>query len=347
MSYVSKDFDLLIALCEVEAENFRTMFRGLEKEKGKALEKLRAEHIVTNSPAYKKAENELEAEYEKKIADLRRETAETLDVAIENAREAELIRVMNVNETILSRIRAIADIPMSKTELTALMEKYDSNNNYWASRLFLEIAEKNGISSDDIIEASYDTKMNVIDQVAFQANRVINYFPDDRREQNDSAEIRHGYLTTITLPVLREAFYGTANVVSDNNALMRFEAKLKAKNTDFEKGVVIGEFLRNTKGDKRDEALYSIALNKTVSDLAAKLSGYGVEIAEFRTGKAAKYSDAKTAMERLNKTENEERKKEIISENSGNEFFEAMLSKQQKKDKKLQDMLAVVEKTEN
>ena len=339
---MSNKFDFLIATCNIEAGRFRNEYRALEAEKKKALEEMQ-KNFIPNSPGYKKRNEEIEAEFTAKVSELRRETAGIITDALEDVREAELARVANVNETQMAKIRAVADIPMTKTELVALIEKYNAGGNYWCNRLLMEIAEKNAIDTSDVIEPTFDIKMNVLDQIAYQADRLINYFPDERNEQKDSAEIRHGYLTDFVFSSLNEAFYGGTNSVVDNNALMRFEARLKATDTEIGKAVIIGEYLRNAKGDKRAEALFSIAINTNISDRAAQLSGYGSEIAEFRNGKAVKYSDAKKAIETLKKTKNEEKKQEIIEKNSGNQFFVTFLNKQKKEDKTLDAMIGNVE----
>lgn len=342
MNHENEKFDYLIALCHVEGGSFRNTYRELEKAKKEELQDMQ-KNFIKNSPGYKAKEEQIETEFAKKVADLRRETSETLKNAIEAVRDAEMARVMNVQEASLAKIRAVADIPMTKAELSALMEKYNINNNYWSARLFMEIAEKNAIDTSDMFEPTYDVKMSVLDQLAYQADRLINYYPDDRHWESDGAEIRHGYLTSITLPALSEAFYGSTNIVSDNSALVRFEAKLKTKNTDFEKGVVIGEYLRNARGDKRNEALFSIAMNNDISERAAQLSGYASEISAFKTGKAEMYLNAKKAMESLSGTDSEERKQEIIESNSSNEFFLSFLGKKRKAEKVQNDMAGVTE----
>ncbi len=65
---------------------------------------------------------------------------------------------------------------MTALELKAFSDKINAKGDYWASRALSDIAEQNGIDSAEIgLKSTYDTKMNILDQLTDQLNRVFKY----------------------------------------------------------------------------------------------------------------------------------------------------------------------------
>ncbi len=106
------------------------------------------------------------------LTKLKVEAADRALQDIETLREQELMGVQTVNEPLLAKIRAIANIPMTSLELKAFAAKIGAKGDYWANRALSDIAEQNGIDSAEIgLESTYDTKMNILDQLTDQLNK--------------------------------------------------------------------------------------------------------------------------------------------------------------------------------
>ena len=118
------------------------------------------------------------------LARLRVETADRALKDVEELRQQELQRVQTVNEPLIAKIRAIANIPMTTAELKAFTDKINARGDYWAGRMLADIAERNGIEAAEIgIESTLDIKMSVLDQLADQLNRILKYYGTNDPEE--------------------------------------------------------------------------------------------------------------------------------------------------------------------
>lgn len=248
---------------------------------------------------------------------------------VEALRNQELERVQTVNEPLLAKVRAIADIPMTTLELKAFSAKIGARGDYWASRALADVAEKNGIDSAEIgIESTYDTKMSILDQLTDQLNSIFKYY--GTKDPVERPKVNYLYLSDDIIERAKQIYGGKISKLSDSQKADRAYFTVRAQPTDIGKGVAIANVLRNAKGEVRNLILCRLAEDRTVSSMAAEFSGRMEEIESFRNGLAAEYRTAERALQNIRNTKD----KAIIEQTAAgleeNTFFGDMYAKEQK-----------------
>ena len=263
------------------------------------------------------------------LTKLKVETADQALQDVEALRNQELERVQTVNEPLLAKVRAIADIPMTTLELKAFTAKIGTKNDYWASRALADVAEKNGIDSAEIgIESTYDTKMSILDQLTDQLNRIFKYY--GTKDFVERPKVNYLYLSDKIIERARQMYNGKISKLSDSQKADKAYFTVLTQHTDIGKGVAIANILRNAKGEVKNLILCRLAEDRTISSMAAEFSGRMEEIESFRNGLAAEYRAAERALQNIRNTKD----KTIIEQTAAgleeNTFFGDMYAKEQK-----------------
>ena len=204
---------------------------------------------------------------------------------VEALREQELLRVQTINEPLLAKIRAIANIPMTTAELKAFTDKINARGDYWAGRMLADIAERNGIEAAEIgIESTLDTKMSVLDQLADQLNRILKLYGTNNPEERINTN--YVYLNDTILERAKQMYGGKVGKLSDSQKADKAYFTVRTQQTDIQQGIAISNVLRNAKGETRNLILCRLAEDNSISNMAAEFSGHLDEIADFKNGKA-------------------------------------------------------------
>lgn len=246
---------------------------------------------------------------------------------VEELRQQELFRVQTVNEPLLAKVRAIADVPMTMLELKAFAAKIGAKGDYWASRMLADIAEKNGIDSTEIgIESTYDTKMSILDQLTDQLNSIFKHYGTN--DPTERPKVNYLYLSDEICERAKQMYGGKIGRLSDTQKADKAYLTIMTQHTDIQKGIAISNVLRNAKGDVKNLILCRLAEDRNISEMAAEFSGHMNEISEFKNGKAAEYRLAEKALQNIRKVKDRAAIENIATEYSDNEFFGEMFKKE-------------------
>ena len=333
------DIGFVCGVLEIEAEVYKRNYDEAVEKKKKDIEVVQ-KTFIPNTPKYKSEMEAVEQEFSKTISQLQKDFATTGANAIRELRDLEMQRVQTVDETKLSKIKVIKDIPLTKLELEALVQKFGIKGDYWSSRLIQTIADNNGIS-DFEIESSFDTKMSVLNQLEQQMDKIIRYYPSDIYSK-EGALVRHGYLTERILQNAKDIYGGKMRYESDEKLEERAYLAILSKHGDVERGFAIQNALRNAKGEVRNLLLCRLAKavkNKRISDFAVELSGNKEEIEDFKNRKARAYIHARDEVERIMKATKKETIDRILEINSENEFMPQVVEKAKKKSERLRELM--------
>ena len=263
------------------------------------------------------------------LTKLKVEAADRTLQDVEVLRQQELERVQTVNEPLLAKIRAIADIPMTALELKAFSAKIGAKGDYWASRALSDVAERNGIDSAEVgLESTYDIKMNILDQLVAQLNSVFKYY--GTKDRMERPKVNYLYLSDRIIERARQMYGGKVSKLSDTQKADRAYFAVRTQQTDIQKGVAIANVLRNAKGEVRNMILCRLAEDRTISSMAAEFSGRMEEIESFRNGLAAEYRRAEKAIENIRKMKDKTVIEQKVAELEENTFFRDMYAKEQK-----------------
>lgn len=318
------------------AIDYKENYKGLLKEKEDKLKYIK-DNNIPNSDSYKKGMAEAENTFNEKVKLARQESIRLCSEYAEELRDYERTRVLKVNETKLAKIRAIQDMALSEDEIVAFAEHYDVYEDYWASRLLTEIAQKNGVDGfNGAMESNYSVKLGIINELTNQLREIIEKYPSIDKEEQLRLE-----RVNLTEPVLERAYMkyeGRVMAQDSKVAADKAWSALLSKPTDIERGVYLGNLLKNSKGEMREEILAKSKMQagKTIRHDAILFSGYDEEIMSFNTDD---YFKSKEVVEQIIDTKDENKRKEIISIYNGNEFLARQLQRasQKNNDSSLQD----------
>lgn len=320
--------DIITAIMKYEAEQYKKGYDEAIKTKKEA-EKTLNENFKKGTDFYKKQKEAINTDFEETIGKLKVTAAERGLKDVKDLREQEKKRIQNIDETLLAKIRAVSDIPMTQSELTALADKLGTKDNYWASRMLSNIAEKNGIDFfDRALEPSYDTKMSVLDQLVDQFDNIISKYPADKW---DGGKVNHLYLSDRVIANAKAIYGGKITTASDEQIADKAYWTVRGQGTQIEKGIAISNVLRNAKGETRNLLLCKLAEDNTIQEMAYKLSGYSEEINSFKYGKAKEYRKAQRIMNDITNITDREVVQNILTENVENNFLSGLVEQETKK----------------
>lgn len=263
------------------------------------------------------------------LTKLKVEAADRALQDVELLRQQEVERVQTVNEPLLAKIQAIADIPVTTLELKAFSAKIGAKGDYWANRMLACACEKWGVDATEIgLEPTFDTKMNILDQLTDQLNSIFKYYGTN--DTPERTKVKYLYLSDEIIERARRMYGGKISKLSDTQKADRAYFTVRIQPTDIGKGVAIANVLRNAKGDVRNMILCRLAEDKGISEMAAEFSGRLEEIASFKNGLAREYREAEKAMENIRILKDKTVIEQTAAGMEENTFFGDMYAKEQK-----------------
>lgn len=320
-----------------EADEYKKRYDEIQRTKERELKEANDNYKPGSKMLIERTE-QIKNACDSALTRLKVEAADRALQDVETLREQELFRVQTVNEPLLAKIRAIANIPMTALELKAFAAKIGAKGDYWASRALSDIAEQNGIDPEEIgIESTYDTKMSVLDQLTDQLNRIFKYYGTNDPEERP--KVNHMYLNDIIIERAKQMYGGKVGRLSDSQKADKAYFTVRTQFTDIQKGIAISNVLRNAKGEVRNMLLCRLAEDNTISNMAAEFSGHYDEIASFKNGKAAEYREAERAMQNIRKVKDKTVIEQTAAGMEDNTFFGDMFAKEQKQNADLYETL--------
>lgn len=320
-----------------EAEEYKKRYDEIQRTKERELKEAKENYKEGSKMLIERTE-QIKNACDSTLTRLKVEAADRALQDVEALREQELFRVQTVNEPLLAKIRAIANIPMTSLELKAFSAKIGAKGDYWASRALSDIAEQNGIDPEEIgIESTYDTKMSVLDQLTDQLNRIFKYYGTNDLEERP--KVNYLYLSDEIVERAKQMYGGKVGRLSDSQKADKAYFTVRTQFTDIQRGIAISNVLRNAKGEVRNMLLCRLAEDNSISSMAAEFSGHYDEIASFKNGKAAEYRSAEKAMQDIRKIKDKTVIEQKAAELEDNTFFRDMFAKEQKQNADLYETL--------
>lgn len=330
-------FDVVASELRWEAANYREQYDSIMDTRNREIKDLERDYNPT-SPKYNERKERINNACDSAITKLRVQASERSMADLEELRRQEIERVQTINESLLTKIRAIADIPMTTAELKAFSDKINAKSDYWASRAIADIAERNGIDASELgIETTLDTKLNVLDQMEQQLDKILKLY--GTKDIDEKAYVRFLYLNDNVIENAKQIYGGKVGKLSDSQKADKAYVNIKAQVTDIAKGISISNALRNARGEVKNYLLCRLAEDNSISSMAAEFSGHFKEIEEFKNGKAHEYRKAERAIENIRKTKDVTAIKQTAEEYSDNEFFSDMFIREQKQNEALSGLL--------
>ena len=288
-----------------------------------------------NSKAYAEAVENAKKEKESKIAEAKGYYAKDIIKLAQEIKEDEEAEMFRIEKTGLEYIQAVSQLPLTTRELQALNEKYGIAN-YWNSRAIAELCEKNGVDASTIgIRPSFDTRIDIIDEVVAGFIDYLEIASQGQKNRPSTAEEIKA-IASVSKEVLDrsvEMYSGSSLESNAENVVSKAMLNMKMQRTDVEKGIMLGNILRNNKKnpDILNKLLCEFSLDSTISETASQLSGFDEEIQSFKNGKAKQYKEAERTLRDIKEMTNEAAIEERIEYFKDNQFFMDMVKSEARK----------------
>ena len=320
-----------------EAEEYKKRYDEIQRTREKELKEANDNYKPGSKMLIERTEH-IKSACDSSLTRLKVEAADRALQDVEALREQELLRVQTVNEPLLAKIRAIANIPMTSLELKAFAAKIGAKGDYWANRALSDIAEQNGIDSTEIgLESTYDTKMSILDQLTDQLNRIFKYYGTD--DEVERPKVNYVYLNDTIIERAKQMYGGKVGKLSDSQKADKAYFTIRTQQTDIQKGIAISNVLRNAKGEVKNMILCRLAEDNSVSSMAAEFSGHFEEISSFKNGKAAEYRAAEKALQNIRKVKDRTVIEQTAAGMEENSFFGDMFENEKKHNEVLRETL--------
>ncbi len=318
----------LTSLLQAIKIDYAEQYKVAMAERDKALKEVEA-NFKPDAPFYKARIKEINEAFDKTIADKRIESMDSAMTYIIDIRETEIEKAKKIDTAALEKILALKDIPLSKSEILAIKDRYGAKD-YYSGRMLAVIAEKNGIELSEVgIEAPLDTKLGVLSALEKQMDIVIRDWSPDAKEtdKREKHVIAIAALGEETLRTFEQRWTNDYSDGSDSDVANKAYLRIKAAESQSEKAILISNALRNAKGEARNLLLYKLALDSdsNISEYAFGLSGHSEEIAEWKSGKAESYASAVKLVEDIAPIRDLSVVMQRIEEHSDNPFLDSML----------------------
>lgn len=311
-----------------EADEYRKKYDVIQETRKREAKEAREKYKPGSKFLSDKLE-EIESTCDSTLARLKIESANRVMEDVENLRQWEALRVQKIDESLLAKVHAIENIPMSSIELKTFFSKINTKNDYWCNRAIYNLCSKWGIDTAEVgLEPSLGAKMDILNGLVFQFNEILkNYGSIDRI---DRQKTRFLYLSDEIVARSIQTYNGKIGRENTEQAANKAYITIAAQVTDIEKAVVISNILRNSKPEMKNEILCKLSLDNNISDMTLELSGYAEEVYEFKNGKAEEYAQAKKTVESIRKMKDKTVIEQTAAGLEENTFFRDMYAKEQK-----------------
>lgn len=328
--------DLLFASRVDYKEQYR---KAVDERKAKLKEA--TDNFKENSPFLRSRKEQIQKEFDSRIAELRNAEIESVVPAFDALRKAELKRVTEIDTAAMNRINAVANIPMTAEELRVLGGQYNPGTNYWVNRAIASIAEKNGISPAEIgVEPSLDTKLEILKGLEEQFDMMIQSWNPEGKMSNAKFEAALG---DATLEYAVNRFTnGAMEKKKGRQSLQIALARILTETSESTRAVLIQNTMRNLSAENREELLYNLVEGKgkgKVSEFAWQMAGLETEYNEWSGGKAREYSSAKKAIADIKVMKDKQIIRSKVQEYAGNEFFGRFLEAEAKENPNIREAI--------
>ncbi len=299
------------------------------------------DNFKENSPFLRSRKEQIQKEFDSRIAELRNAEISSIVPAFDALRKAELKRVTEIDTVAMNRINAVANIPMTAEEIKALGGQYNPGTNYWVNRAIASIAEKNGVSPAEIgVEPSLDTKLDILKGLETQFDMMIQQWNPESKTSNARFDAALGDATLED--AVNRYTNGAMEKKKGRQTLEIALARILTETSESARAVLIQNTMRNLSAENREELLYNLVEGRgknKVSEFAWQMAGLETEYNEWNGGKAREYSSAQQAIADIRGMRDKQAIKLKATEYAGNEFFGRFLEAEAKENPNIREAI--------
>lgn len=313
----------VIDILTVARDNFKSKYGVAKKQYEEAVKSIKHD-FKAGTPRYTE-----ELENAKKRFDgiVEKESQEVKSFAknnIDELRESEMLKVRMIDTNAMEKLSAVANLPLTASEISILQNRFAPNGEYWATRMIADMAEKNGLKPSQFLHsATLDTKLNVLQQLEEQVDNLTKEYNGEVRYQTE-------VLLADAVLARAERIYTNGYLDSnmeDEQIARRAFVQLKGKSVA-EQGIGLQNILNNTTEETKRALFFEIANNTSgimIEESALRWSGYADEFEAYQKNEHSEYKQAKNALNQIVVADSKEAVEAVALSMSENAYFSKML----------------------
>lgn len=276
-----------------------------------------------NTPRYNEEMSNAKKKFEANVQQTREEIKPFVTEQINDLREDELFKVRQINTVAMEKLSVISHLPLSAAELSVLQNCYAPNDEYWATKMIADLAEKNGLKPTQFLRtASLDTKLNVLQQLEEQLDKLMADY---------DGTVRYSTLVLLHDATLMRAerTYNNGFAFSDmedSQIARRLFLQLKGKSIA-EQSIGLQNIMNNATPEIKRALFYEMENNTgIIEDDALRWAGLADEFESYQKNEHKAYTEAKKGIEKVLSATSKEEIEQIAKEWDENTYFKKMLS---------------------
>ena len=313
----------VIDILTVARDNFKNRYNKAQKEYEKEVEGIKRD-FNAGTARYNEELQRAKNRFDEKIEKERQEIKSFTSVNINELREDEMAKVRVIDTVAMEKLSAVADLPLTATEISILQNRFAPNGEYWATRMIADMAEKNGLKPTQFLQsATFDTKMNVLQQLEQQVDELAKEYNGDVRYQTEVL------LADSVLARAERIFTnGYMSTSLENEQLARrVFVSLRGKSV-IEQGIGLQNIFNNITEDTKRALFFEIANNPSgmnIDENALRWAGYAEEFEAYKKNVHSEYQAAKKALNKVVVADSKETVEQIALSMGENTYFKNML----------------------
>lgn len=309
----------IMAVCR---DNYKTKYKTFKKEFEERVKKIRDDY----NPKSELLKEELQKAETKFNDDIQKLQIDVRGFAVKNInelRDEELQRVQQIDTNSMAKLSAVADLPLTASEISVLQARFAPNDEYWAMRKIANMAEKNGLNPSQFNNSSsLDTRLGVIGQLESQLSELM---------ENYNGEVKYGTEVLLCDSVLLRAervYTAGWNVeMEDEQVARRAFLQLKGKSM-VEQGIALSNIFNSTTEETKRALFFEMANNsQIISEESIKWAGLYDEFEAYKNNEHDKYTEARKAIEQTLTANSKEDVGAYYQSNADNKFYTNMIEK--------------------
>lgn len=306
----------------VARDSYKTQYDAFKKAYETEVKQIKQD-FKSGTPRYNEELESAKFAFDDNVGRLRKEAKDFTTEHFEELRESELAKVRRIDTDALNRLSAVANLPLSAAELSTLQAKFAPHNEYWATRMIADMAEKNGLKPSQFLQtATLDTKLNVLQQLEGQLDKLLAEY--DGTVRYDTLVLLHD---EILLRAERTFNNGLAfSDMEDSQVARRLFLQLKGKSIA-EQSIGLLNIMNNTTTEVKRALFFEMENHpETIESSALRWAGLADEFESYQKNEHKAYDTARKAIDKVVTAASKEEIEKIADGLGENTYFQKMLS---------------------
>lgn len=313
----------LIDILTVARNEYKRNYGQVKKTYDKEIKEIQRD-FKPNTPRYIEEMQKAKQRFESQVEEQRKTVKEFTLHNIDDMVDDEVAVVRRIDTVAMEKLSAVANLPLTATEISILQERFAPNGEYWATRMIGDLAEKNGLKPSQFLHsATLDTKLDVLKQLKQQLETFLTDYDGEPRYQTE-------VLLADAVLARAERIYtnGYMNTsMEDEQIARRAFVQLKGKSVA-EQGIGLQNILNNTTEATKRALFFEIANNVSginIDDGALRWAGYADEFEAYKKNEHSDYKEARKAFDKVITAGSKEEVESVAVRMGENKYFNNML----------------------